>query len=179
MEPRAAAVPGWRRAIRVLLSSSVLNGRPLDAAHEHFIDPAGAAALGHDVGVLACRLLAAIPAERAAALLLEAKFAKPSDLLRFVMPGLPKAVLARMAEVHVSLADDPAEKDTLMVTRLKVLGPEFGLELQNALADVNPGKAWLNALKRNLEAPVFAALEAWLTTRPAPEKKPKKKTAKK
>lgn len=163
--------PGWRAALRAFLSVAAGAGFPIEPALDEFIDPAGAAKSSYDVWKMTNRLLTAVGTERASKLLLEAQFAKPSDLLRFVVKGLSSAALTRFAEVHVGLRDDPDAKDALIATRLKDLGPAFGDALQVALAEVKPKKGYLKALERNLEPPVWTALDAWLQRRPEPKKK--------
>lgn len=178
MDPRATAVPGWKRAIRALLAEAVLRGFTLAPEHDRHIDPAGGVKDG--VWDITLRLLSSLPPGRAAVLLTDAPFEKPADLFRYVLAGMPPALLTRYAELHVSLRDEPDAKDLLIVTRLQHLGPDFGVALKVALADVKPKKGYLKALERNLEAPVYASIASWLETRPEPKKKKKaaaKKTA--
>lgn len=167
----AGRQPGWRLATRAFLSTAVASGFPIDPALDEFIDPASAARGTSDVWKLTNRLLTAVGTERASKLLLDAHLDQPRDLLRFVVKNLSPAALARFAEVHVSLRDDPDAKDALIATRLQDLGPAFGDALQVALADVKPKQGYLKALQRNLEPTAWAALDAWLQRRPAPKKK--------
>lgn len=170
---RSEDEPSWRRSIRALLDVAIRDESfVFDPSYEEFIDPAGAATLSYDVWQMTNRLLTKVGGERASQLLLDAKFAKPTDLLRFVVPGLTPPVLARFAEAHVGGRD---EKDLVIATRLQDLGPGFGDALKVALAEVKPKAGYLKALERNLEAPVYAALAAWLKARPEPKKKPAKK----
>lgn len=164
---------GWRRALRVILDERVRTGWKFDASFEELIDPAHAAQQGYDVRKSALRLLEAIPAARAEVLLTGASWVQPADALHFLRAGFSDAYLDRIAELLVSLADDPAHKDTLIATSLRPLGSRFGKALERALADVKPKQSFLNALERNLDAPVFAELSTWLALRPPP--KPKKK----
>lgn len=175
-EPRDA---GWARAIRELLALGLEQGRPLAPEHDRYADPAGAVRVTHEARRSAGRLLAAMTPERSERVLLEATFEKPSDLLYFVVEGLSPAVQARMAEVHVSLRDDPREKATVEVTYLQPLGPAFGDALRQALATVKPKKGYLNAFKRNLDPPVYDALMQWLATRPEPKAPPKPRAPRK
>lgn len=169
-EGRAAKAAGWRRALRIIVDARVARGWALPPEADALIDVGGAAKLDFEVWRVVQRLLASIPVERAERLLAEAKFDQPTDPLRFLIPGLSAAALLRLAELHVSLREDPSAKDTLAVTDLRPLGPGFGAALQAALAAVKPKVSYLKALERNLDAPVCQALSQWLEERPAPKK---------
>jgi hypothetical protein len=163
--------PGWKWATRSLLALLVRMGKPLPAELDRYADPTDAAQRGYDTWRRTNVLLEAMGGERAEAVLRDATFAQPSDLLRFVARGFTPSTLQRFAEVHVAARDDANAKNLLIATRLQELGPSFGAALQAALADVKPKKGYVNALERNLEPAVFAELSKWLAERPEPKKK--------
>ncbi|MFO0598913.1 MAG: hypothetical protein U0228_26635 [Myxococcaceae bacterium] len=162
---------GWRWAIRAFVALDVSMGQPLPEALDRYADPADAAQQGYDTWKLTVRLLEAMGGARAEVQLRDVKFAKSSDLLRFVASGYLPQTLARFAEAHVALRDDPHGKNTLIATRLQPLGPAFVEALKLALAEVKPKTGYLRALERNLEPAAWAELSKWLAERPEPKKK--------
>lgn len=168
---------GWRRAMRPILGARVRTGWAIPPELDELVDPGAAAKLGYDEWKVVLQLLRALPAERAEKLLADATYERPADALRFLIPGLSEAMLARLAQLHVSLRDEPTAKDALIATDLRPLGAAFGPALQAALAEVKPKPGYLKALQRNLDPPVFAALSTWLEQRPPPKAKRARKPA--
>lgn len=168
---RLPKAEGWRLTMRSLLGKATQHGLVLDPSLDEFIDPAGAAKLSFDVWRVTAGLLASIPAERSAPLLLDAQYPQPSDIFHFVFGGLPASALERIAAIHVSLRDDAASKNVLLTTDLRPFGPGFLDALKLALTEVKPKAGYLKHLERNLDPALYAALTQWLAERPEPKKK--------
>jgi hypothetical protein len=172
---------GWRHAMRALLNEMASAKVAIDPALDQYIDPAAAALVTDAEWNMVKRLLDAIGLERSDAVLDAAvqQYAKPTDVLRFIKPGLSPRQIDRMAEAYVGTQFDGSPSYVAAGTNIAPLGPEFTASLMKALADVKPKKGFLTTLSRKLDPQAFATLSAWLETRPEPKpKKAAKKPAK-